>query len=125
MAQTFEAPPTEPARWRPAPELLVVVGCVLALVLLSLPAPTGLQVSVVVIALSLGVGTIAGIVYHVVLHDRLRPLPARWWWHPTALHDRLDTAGQRAVMPWFIVGAAGFVGSLLGCAAFLSAALRL
>jgi hypothetical protein len=29
------------------------------------------------------------------------------------------------VMPWFVVGAAGFVGSLLGCAAFVSALVRL
>lgn len=109
----------------PAPELIVVVGCVAALVLLSLPPLVGVPFGIGVVVVSFVVGTAAGIGYHVVLHRVLAPLPPRWWWNPTALHARLDTAQRRRVIPWFVVGASGFVGSLLGCAAFLSAVLRL
>jgi len=108
-----------------APEIVVVLLCVGALVVLSLPPLVGLPFGIAVVVSSFVIGTIAGIGYHVVLHRALAPLPPRWWWNPTTLHARLDAAQRRRVIPWFVVGASGFVGSLLGCAAFLSAVLRL
>jgi hypothetical protein len=116
----------EPAPARAlSPELLVVGGCLGVAVLLGLPPLLGIRVAVGFVVVSFLVGAIAGLGYHVVLHRTLSPLPPGWWWSPTRLHGRLGPAERRRVMPWFVVGAAGFVGSLLGCAAFLSALLRL
>lgn len=118
--------PGEPAPARVwSPELLLVVGCVAVAVLLGMPPMLGIRVAVAFVVLSFLVGVVAGLGYHVMLHRTLAPLPRGWWWNPTRLHERLDDEGRRRVMPWFVVGAAGFVGSLLGCAAFLSSVLRL
>jgi hypothetical protein len=108
-----------------SPELVVVAALVAVALLLAMPPLVGIRIAVVLVVASFGIGTIAGIGYHVVLHRTLAPLPPRWWWSPTSLHARLDPGQRRRVIPWFVVGAAGFVGSLLGCAAFLSAVLRL
>jgi hypothetical protein len=118
--------PDDPAPARAlSPELLVVGGCLGVAVLLGLPPLLGIRVAVAFVVLSFLVGVIAGLGYHVVLHRELAPLPRGWWWSPTRLHARLGPAQRRRVMPWFVVGAAGFVGSLLGCAAFVSALVRL
>lgn len=108
-----------------SPELLVVGGCLGVVALFALPPVLGIQVAVGCVAICFVVGAVAGLGYHVVLHRALAPLPRGWWWSPTRLHERLDSDQRRRVMPWFVVGAAGFVGSLLGCAAFLSALVRL
>ena len=110
-------------RW--SPELLIVLACVVTLVLVSLPARLGIQLAALVIAASFLVGLIAGIGYHIALYRALAPMPKRWWWSPTHAHVRLCDAQRRRVIPWFVVGASGFCGSILGAAAFLSAALRL
>jgi hypothetical protein len=107
-----------------APELGIVVGCLAMLAAVSLPPGLGLRLGAATTVVSLALGVVAGFVYHVRLHRELAPLPARWWWSPTALHGRLAQAQRARVIPWFVAGAAGFVGSLLGCAIFLSAALR-
>lgn len=108
------------------PELLIVLACVVMLVLVSLPAMFGLQLSLVIIAVSFVIGLVAGIGYHVALWKALAPVrPRLWWWSPTHMHARLDRAQRRRVIPWFVVGASGFCGSMLGATAFLSAALRL
>lgn len=118
--------PDEPTPLRGlSPELVLVIGCLGVAVLLAMPPLLGVRVAIAVIAGSFVIGTIAGLGYHVVLHRTLAPLPRGWWWAPTSLHTRLDARARRRVIPWFVVGAAGFVGSLLGCAAFLSAVLRL
>ncbi|MBC8071521.1 MAG: hypothetical protein IAG13_24550 [Deltaproteobacteria bacterium] len=109
-----------------APELLIVLACVVMLVLVSLPAMFGLQLSLAIIAVSFAIGLVAGIGYHVALWKALAPVrPRLWWWSPTHMHARLDRAQRRRVIPWFVVGASGFCGSMLGATAFLSAALRL
>lgn len=118
--------PHEPAPARGlSPELLVVGACLGVVALLALPPLIGIQFAVACVVVCFVVGAIAGLGYHVVLHRTLAPLPRGWWWSPTRLHGRLSPDQRRRVMPWFVVGAAGFVGSLLGCAAFLSALLRL
>jgi hypothetical protein len=111
-----------------SPEVAVVLGCVALLAVLSLPPLSGVQISIAIVGISLVVGTIAGVGYHLALHRELHAtgeLPRGWLWRPTDLHERLGDGARRRVLPWFVVGAAGFVGSLLGCAAFLSAVLRL
>lgn len=108
-----------------SPELVVVLACIAIAGLLAMPPLFGVRVAIGFVAISFVVGTVAGVGYHVVLHRELAPLPRGWWWTPTSLHERLDPPARRRVIPWFVVGAAGFVGSLLGCAAFLSAVLRL
>ena len=118
--------PAEPTPSRPwSPELFVVGGCVGVAVLLGLPPLLGIRVAVAFVIASFAIGLMAGLGYHVMLHRTLSPLPRGWWWNPTRLHERLADEARARVMPWFVVGAAGFVGSLLGCAAFLSAMLRL
>jgi hypothetical protein len=112
--------------WPAVPvEVVIVMGAVVFVVLVSLPGVLGLQVGAALVAFSLTIGVFAGIGYHVVLGRALPHRPARWWWNPTAHHGALAPEGRRRVMPWFVVGAAGFGGSMLGCATFLSAALRL
>lgn len=108
-----------------APEILLVLACVAAIVLWSLPPLLGVWVGAALALVSLWGGAAAGIVYHLRLHRTLAPLGPGWWWNPTREHGRLDDAQRQRVMPWFFAGAAGFVGSLVGCVAFLSAALRL
>lgn len=108
-----------------APEWIVALGCVATLVLWSLPPMLGVWVGAALALGSLVAGAGAGLIYHLRLHRVLAPLPAWWWWNPTRQHARLDDGMRRQVMPWFYVGAAGFAGSMVGCVAFLSAALRL
>jgi hypothetical protein len=64
-------------------------------------------------------------VYHLRLREAVAPLPHGWWWTPTAHHGRLDAAGRRRVMPWFVAGAVGCGLAIAGAFGFLSAALRL
>lgn len=103
----------------------MVLGCIGVAVLLGLPPMLGIRVAVLFVVVSFVVGVVAGLGYHVMLHRALAPLPRGWWWNPTRLHERLADDARPRIIPWFVVGAAGFVGSLLGCAAFLSALLRL
>lgn len=111
---------------RVSPELLVVLACALTVMMVSLPAQLGLQLAAVLIAGSFVIGLFAGIGYHITLYRALQPTPPRlWWWSPTHMHERLSDAQRRRVIPWFVVGASGFCGAMLGAAAFLSAALRL
>ncbi len=109
-----------------SPELLIVMACIVTVVLVSLPARFGLQLAAALIAGSFVIGLFAGVGYHIALYRALAPRPPRlWWWSPTHMHERLSDAQRRRVIPWFVVGASGFCGSMLGAAAFLSAALRL
>jgi hypothetical protein len=59
----------------------------------------------------------AGIVYHLALRRTLVRLGSGvrgWLWSPVSLHHLLDDRGRREVLPWFRVGAAGFVVCLAG-----------
>lgn len=88
--------------------------------LLPLVSPESLVIGGwLVTGAGLSLGLPAGAVYHGVLRSCLRAngaLPARWWLHPVALHDRLAAAQRARVMRWFLLGGAGFAASLVGCA---------
>ncbi len=108
-----------------APEVLVVAGCLVTLVLCALPPLLGIWVGAALAGGSLVFGMLAGLAYHVRLYGALAPMARGWWWNPTRQHVRLDRGQRRQVMPWFLAGALGFVGAMVGCLGFLSAALRL
>ncbi len=108
-----------------APELLLVMGCVVTVALWSLPPMLGVWVGAALSAGSLVGGALAGVVYHVRLHRALAPMPRGWLWDPTRQHHRLAPVQRDRVMPWFLAGAIGFAGAMIGAVAFLSAALRL
>jgi hypothetical protein len=59
-----------------------------------------------------------GLRYHLLLRRellRLGKLPARWYWHPTRLHEQLDAPGHARVRLAFLLGAWGFGLIMLGC----------
>ena len=92
----------------PGIEWQVAIGCALALI--------GL----------LGGGS-AGIVYHWLLRKalvRLGESTRGWVWAPVARHIVLDQRGRREVLPYFRVGAAGFLVCLAGIGVFAVALLR-
>jgi hypothetical protein len=79
------------------------------------------------VALGLLVGVPAGAYYHVQLYRALRPrklVPRRWWLRPFALHVSLTDDERRRVLPWFYLGAFGFIASILGCVLFAVGAVR-
>ena len=91
-----------------APATLVVVGFWIAVAGLAFGVPTGA-------------------IYHVALRNALlgaQRLPARWWLHPTSLHDALPAGVRRRVLAWCYVGAAGFLVTIAGCALVAIAAFR-
>ncbi len=64
--------------------------------------------------------------YHVLLYRSLAPrraLDKRWIWNPTSHHSRLTEDERGRVMPWFYLGAAGWVASVAGCGLIGFAAL--
>jgi hypothetical protein len=80
------------------------------------------------IAGGLAFGIPTGLVYHLELRRslaRVGALPARWWLHPTALHDRVPPRDRRRVLGWCGAGALGFAVTLAGILVVTAAALRL
>lgn len=78
-------------------------------------------------AAGLVLGVPTGAVYHVALRNallRVQRLPARWWLHPTSLHDALPDSVRTRVLGWCYAGAAGFVVTIAGCALVAIAAFR-
>ncbi len=62
-------------------------------------------------------GIPTAIVYHWRLYRSLVAcgrLPARWWWNPTSLHDRIPTRERPRVLFWGAVGGSGFAVIVLG-----------
>jgi len=104
-------------------ELALVTTLVLLLVgtaalLFWLAWSSLLVIGLVLTVLGLLVGVPTGMLYHVRLRAVLAatgPLPARWWLHPTSLHDRIVPARRTWVMLPFYAGAAGFMAILIGC----------
>jgi hypothetical protein len=99
-------------------ELLMVLALVACLVAATIVGWTSLFMAG---ALATGVGLLFGVStglwYHIVLARALiaaQAHTARWWLRPESLHDRLDEASRRRVMPWFYAGAAGFVVTVVG-----------
>jgi hypothetical protein len=76
------------------------------------------------VALGMAIGVPAGALYHLQLFRAVRPTNARWWLHPTGLHDRLSDGSRGGVMRWFRIGAVGFVIAIVGCAMVAVGALR-
>jgi hypothetical protein len=69
----------------------------------------------------------AGIVYHLALRRtlvRLGMSTRGWLWSPVSCHRRLDEQGRAEVLPWFRVGAAGFVVCLAGIGMVAVAAVK-
>ena len=101
-------------------ELLIVVGLVVAAFMVAaVPWASLLMAGMLTTAAGLVFGLATGLWYHIALARALvarRALLPRWWLRPVSLHGRLDTAGQRRVMPWFYAGAAGFVVTVVGLA---------
>ncbi|PYM12955.1 MAG: hypothetical protein DMD81_22550 [Candidatus Rokuibacteriota bacterium] len=101
-------------------ELLVVLALLAGtFVVFVLPWPTLLIAGSVTTAVGLVFGVATGLWYHIALAQVLsakRALTPRWWLRPSSLHDRMDTADQRRVMPWFYAGAVGFVVTVAGLA---------
>jgi hypothetical protein len=82
-------------------------------------------VGIVMIAAGIVVGVPAGLVYHVQLYRTMRDknkIAKGWVWRPFDYHKHLDRRDRRRVMPWAIVGGAGFFIIVIG-QALLSAAL--
>jgi len=102
-------------------ELVVTIVIVVALigsaiVTSRLAWETVLGAGIWMVLVGLVAGVPAGFWYHVRLYRSLAGgLPTRWWWRPTGLHSRLGTAERRRVMPWFYLGAAGFLLTMGGC----------
>ena len=109
-------------------EALIVVLIVAGMIALAVvPAESGIILGGLISLGSLFVGAIAGLVYHVALHRSLAPsgaLRRGWFWHPTDYHGQLDDTQRVRVLPWFVVGAAGFVGSIFGCLVVVTAVVR-
>jgi hypothetical protein len=105
--------------------LLAAIGALAAALVVP---PAGLLVAGAwLVALGLAFGVPTGALYHVALRRSLRAaacLPHRWWWNPTALHDRIPAADRFAVLGWCHAGAAGFLVTVLGCALVAIAAWR-
>ncbi len=72
-------------------------------------------------------GGAAGFVYHLALRKALVRLGVEtrgWLWSPVSRHHALDQRGRREVLPYFRIGAAGFVLCLAGMGMIAAAAVR-
>lgn len=86
-----------------------------------------LAAGVILSALGLIVGVPTGLLYHVRLRATLAhagALPARWWVHPTRLHERIGQPRRGHVLRPFYAGAAGFVAIIVGCGLAVVGLLR-
>jgi hypothetical protein len=71
----------------------------------------------VLIAAGNAVGLPCSLVYHLKLRRAARSrgaLPKGWIWRPMSLHDRLEPAERRRILPWFYVAGGAFGLIVLG-----------
>ena len=107
--------------------VLLVLGLATVSFVRLVPGDTVLVSGAILVVFGMLLGVPTGALYHVALYRALRPrgpLPARWWVAPLALHPRLEARERRRVMPWFWLGATGFVLTCLGCLLVAIGALR-
>jgi len=113
-------------------ELLVVVGAVAGLLALryaneSIDPEALLRWSGALIAGGMAVGLPASGVYHALLARALARaggVPRGWWLHPARHHAGLPPEERRRILPWFRVGAAGFLVVSAGAALLFALAMR-
>lgn len=109
-------------------EAFVAFGLLAYLCLLAVPGPI-LQFLLGGLLALVGLvgGGGAGIVYHLALRRSLVRLGAQtrgWLWSPVSRHQLLDEQGRREVLPWFYLGAAGFLICVAGIGMVLAALLK-
>lgn len=109
-------------------EAAIAIALLGALLLLALP---GIELQMVLGILLTLVGLLggggAGIIYHLKLHQALLRLGCGtrgWLLKPVSRHGLLDEAARRQVLPWFRLGAAGFVVCVAGIGMVVVAVLR-
>lgn len=109
-------------------ESLIVVAALAVMLALALVPAAALIYGGVAVALGgVVIGALAGFVYHVLLHRHLAPrgeLRRRWWWNPVPYNSKLQPQERRTTMPWFYVGAAAWVMSMVGCVGSVTGMLR-
>ena len=108
----------------------VAIAGLVFVYLLFLAVP-GIEQQVVIGAIAALVGLVggggAGLIYHLALREALsRTKRGRhgWLWSPVSRHAELDEPGRQRVLPWFRLGAAGFVLCIAGIGMVAVAALR-
>jgi len=95
---------------------LVLFFCIIAWAL-SGSADSLIWGGIALATLGFAYGIPAAIVYHWRLHRslvRCGRLPARWWLHPTTLHDLIPRGEQTGVLFWGALGGSGFVVIVIG-----------
>jgi hypothetical protein len=104
---------------------LALLGCLLLLALPGIELQAMLGTVLTLVGLLGGGG--AGIVYHLRLREALVRLGTDtrgWLLAPVSRHGMLDEQAKRQVLPWFRVGAAGFMVCLAGISMVVIAVLR-
>ena len=89
------------------------IGIVAALLTPGLIAGIGLGV----LLLGLLVGLPTGFWYHVILYrfvSARMPVPRAWWVSPSSLHTHLTGPERSRIRPWYLIGGAGFILSVVG-----------
>ncbi|MGH1341833.1 MAG: hypothetical protein ACRBN8_09800 [Nannocystales bacterium] len=107
--------------------LLVVVAIIVLLTTAALEPVTAIGGGLVVAIGFLLLGSLAGGLYHLRLHQVLTArdaLPPRWWVDPTKLHKELSDAEREKALPAFYAGAAAFGVCVLGCVSMVSGLAR-
>ena len=109
-------------------EALVVFALLVYLCLLAVPGPIWqVWLGAIVALAGLVGGGGAGIVYHLALRRSLIRLGSEgrgWLWSPVSRHRLLDDRGLHEVLPWFRLGAAGFVVCIAGIGMVVAALLK-
>ena len=96
--------------------ILVGIGVLGALALVITPAVLQMM-GLVMLAAGLAEGIPTGLWYHVVLYRTIadrRPLPSRWWIHPSRFHTQLTPEQHRSVRRWYVLGGLGYVVAVAG-----------
>lgn len=110
-------------------EVAIAVAIIAALLLGAMIPPMSLLwLGAALVGLGSVVGIPAGLVYHARLYQALRAESldtAGMWLRPYELHKKLSEERQDPVLLWFAIGALGFVLTVTGAGAVLTALVRL